>query len=182
MNRLEKHIYANPIGEAMSKIVEENTYPSLLKYGGPCNERVTATDVREAQEQVDEKMRRMLFDPAMYNLKAQLTVEETNKMTTTSKELNKELTPEIVQEKEVPTHIQVEKLEYANHKAMGEITCINRCEQAEKFRIDTRHARTDIPEKYHNRLKGILRDMRKDQEVILDETAATIAKVNKALG
>lgn len=116
------------------------------------------------------------------NLRPSLSIEETNKMTTTSKELNKELTPEVVQEKKMPTYIQVEKLEYANHQAVGEIMGINRCEQSEKFSIDTSRARTDIPEKYHNRLKGILRDMRKDQEAILDETAATIAKVNKALG
>lgn len=99
----------------------------------------------------------------------------------TSKELNDKLAPE-PKERKVDTSQQVRKLEYDNENAAQEMARAVSALESENYRIDSDRVGVTIPEKYHNRLKGILRDMKKDQEAILDETSATIAKVNKALG
>lgn len=114
---------------------------------------------------------------------------------TTNKHNDKEdtmstFTAKSLEEKINPTPVvdhsparDVRALEKANERAATEIVCIADIAKRKATWLSqgsTTHG-VHIPEKYQARLQRILADMRKDQEAILNETAAKLAKVTKAI-
>ena len=108
--------------------------------------------------------------------------KEDTMSTFTAKSLEEKINPTPVAEKPSPAR-DVRAVEKANENAAAEIIAIA---GVAKHKADFLSSGRDtygvvIPEKYQARLQHILADMRKDQEAILNETAAKLAKVTKAI-
>jgi hypothetical protein len=80
------------------------------------------------------------------------------------------------------TYQSVKALEKENELAAnGVIVLASMLSSSETYTVSRSGNAAQIPEKYLNLMNSILRDMRKDQEVILDTTAATLVKVQKVI-
>lgn len=86
---------------------------------------------------------------------------------------------------EAPVAVQesVASLEHENVAAAAQVVRINNLQMTEQeAKITIGYETVQVPEKYSKRIDRLLADMRKDQEAILDETAAKLAKVAKVVG
>ena len=101
--------------------------------------------------------------------------------TFTAKSLEEKINPTPVVETSPARAVRA--LEKVNELAAVEIVAIaSAAKHKAAFLSDGRdNYGVVIPEKYQARLQRILADMRKDQEAILNETAAKLAKVTKAI-
>ncbi len=102
----------------------------------------------------------------------------------TAKDLTDKLEASEVQPEppQCPLSQQIADLEAANRYAAEEIIHIR---AAMNYRLLGSNATGQgvlIADKYQKRLQGILRDMIKDQEALLDETATALLKVQKVIG
>lgn len=108
--------------------------------------------------------------------------KEDTMSTFTAAQLEEKINPPVAEPVQGP-HKRVIDLEQANQNAALEVQSIVIVAGGADY-LSGGHGThgVRIPEKYQKRLAGILRDMRKDQEAILNETAAKLAKVQKVLG
>lgn len=81
-----------------------------------------------------------------------------------------------------PLSQQIASLEAAHRNAAEEITNISTAMTYSQLCSNNLRDGVRIADKYQKRLQGILRDMIKDQEALLDETATTLLKVQKVIG
>jgi hypothetical protein len=80
------------------------------------------------------------------------------------------------------TYQSVKELEKANEAAANEVIILaSMIKTSATITVSRGGNGAQIPDKYLNRMNNILRDMRKDQELILDTTAATLVKVQKVV-
>lgn len=110
------------------------------------------------------------------------TIEARIMSTFTAAQLEEKINPTPAPLKVQPPYLTVKDLEKVNEDAACQVVQIANVATLTEFRINTGQAPLVITDKYTKRMQGILRDMRKDQEAILNETAAKLAKVQKALG
>lgn len=136
------------------------------------------------QRRMTAMIRRPRYEPYMRFVADaihQTTKQKEDTMSTfTAAQLEEKINPTAV--KHVAPYQSVKELEKQNEDAACSVIKIANVAERGVMYFDAGTHALRVPEKYQNRVQRILADMRKDEEAILNETAAKLAKVQKALG